>query len=42
MSYWLYHDPQTEKGHFCAECGREHFNDGDLCARCAEDAKEDE
>ena len=34
--YHLYHDPQAEKGHICTECGREHFNQGDLCTRCQE------
>lgn len=32
--YYFGHDPQTEKGKFCTECGNEHFNEGDLCTWC--------
>lgn len=38
-----YYDIQTKTGHFCTECGREHFNEGDLCTRCQEEQEaEDE
>lgn len=32
----MFYDYQTAKGHFCVKCLREHFNEGELCTRCAE------
>lgn len=32
----MFFDPQQEKGKFCEICGTEHFNEGELCTRCAE------
>ena len=34
--YYFGYDPQTAKGKMCEECGREHFEEGELCARCAD------
>ena len=40
--YWFGHDPQTEVGHICEICGDEHWNDGDICRRCAERMTDEE
>lgn len=34
--YYYMHDSQTEKGHYCENCGREFFGEGDYCQRCLE------
>lgn len=39
--YYFGYDPQTAKGKFCEVCGREHFEEGELCARCADRLADD-
>ena len=38
----MYFDIQTKTGHFCPECGREHFNEDELCTRCRERKEREE
>ncbi len=40
--YAYMHDPQTERGHFCEECGCEFFGEGDICQRCADRMAEED
>lgn len=40
--YIYFSDPQDKKGHICPECGREHFNEGDLCSKCRERLEDEE
>ena len=30
----MFHDPQTESGHYCAICRREMFGRNEACERC--------
>ena len=30
----MFYDPQTEIGHYCANCGREMFGAEDICQKC--------
>lgn len=37
----MFYDPQTERGHYCANCLRECFG-GELCQRCLDRLDDEE
>jgi hypothetical protein len=42
MVYFGFDPPHEDLGKFCPICGREHFNEGELCTRCKDRYTDDE